>query len=103
MLSSKEKKRLRAIGHTLNPIVTIAGNGFSDGVKAEIERALKDHELIKLKILADDRVEKRAIIKLISETHGAETVQTIGGVALIYRAATKPDPALSNILRSNIL
>ena len=49
MLSSKEKKRLRAIGHTLNPIVTIAGNGFSDGVKAEIERALKDHELIKLK------------------------------------------------------
>ena len=102
MLTSKDKKRFRAIGHTLNPVVTIAGNGFSDGVKAEIERALEDHELIKLKIIADNREEKRSIIKLVSETHGAEAIQTNGGVTLIYRSAKKPDPTLSNILRSNI-
>ena len=102
MLTSKQKKRFRAIGHTLNPVVTIAGNGLSDSVKAEIERALGDHELIKLKILADDREGKRELIELVRTTHEAEIVQKIGGVALIYRAAKKPDPALSNILRSNI-
>ena len=64
MLTSKEKKRFRAIGHTLNPVVTIAGNGFSDGVKAEIERALEDHELIKLIFCAEFRGVKPTKIKL---------------------------------------
>ena len=43
-------KQLRTIGHKLKPIVTVAGNGITDGVVNELERALTDHELIKIKL-----------------------------------------------------
>lgn len=102
MISQTDKKRFKAIAHHLKPIVTIAGNGLSDAVLAEIERALTDHELIKVKI-AGDRDERREITDALIEATGAELVQAIGGVAVIYRAADKPNPALSNILRANIL
>ena len=49
-LSTALKKQYRTIGHNLNPIVTIAGNGLSEPVLAELDRALDDHELIKVKL-----------------------------------------------------
>ncbi|NCZ63912.1 MAG: YhbY family RNA-binding protein, partial [Cellvibrionales bacterium] len=49
-LKNSELKQYRAIAHRLNPVVMIGGQGVSDGVLAELDRALKDHELIKLKI-----------------------------------------------------
>jgi RNA-binding protein len=102
MLTPKQKKRFRAIGHTLRPVVTIAEKGLTASVNEEINRALNDHELIKLKIVADDRHECGDIISLIEATHELQVIQKVGGIALVYRAAKKPNPALSNILRSNI-
>ena len=49
-LDPELKKRLRGIGHALHPVVTVAGNGLSEGVLTELERALHDHELIKVKL-----------------------------------------------------
>ena len=46
MLTPKQKKRFRAIGHTLRPVVTIAEKGLTASVNGEINRALNDHELI---------------------------------------------------------
>lgn len=92
------RKQLRAIGHRLNPVV-IVSNGLSPGVNAEIARALDDHELIKIRINAADRDEKRALVDEICETLGAELIQMAGHIALIYRAALKQKPELSNLLR----
>ena len=50
--SAADKKHLRRLGHNLKPIVTIANKGLTDSVNAEIERALTDHELIKIKVLS---------------------------------------------------
>ena len=101
-MNPKLKRKLRAIGHNLKPVVTVAGNGLSDGVLAELNRALDDHELIKVKIVAD-REERREIVDAIDEFESTEIVQTIGGVARVFRPAREPDPALSNILRSDLL
>jgi RNA-binding protein len=101
-LTAKQRKRFRAIGHTLGPVVTIAGNGLSESVKQEVNRALSDHELIKIKVIADNRVERKAIIARLTSDNEALLVQSIGSIALVYRPAPKPNPALSNILRSNI-
>ena len=103
MLNQKDKKRFRAIGHHLIPIVTIAGNGLSEGVFSELTRAINDHELIKIKVLTGDRDERKTTIADIQKKLDVDIIQTIGKVALIYRAAKKPDPALSNLLRTNIL
>ncbi len=96
-LSNSEKKNFRAIGHNLSPVVIIAQNGLTENIRLEIERALNDHELIKLKLLVPDRDAKKALTKKICTDFSAECVQSIGHVILIYRAAKKPDPRLSNI------
>jgi len=49
-ISPARKKQFRTLGHKLNPIVTIAGNGLSENVLLELNRALDDHELIKVKL-----------------------------------------------------
>lgn len=98
-LSADKKKQYRLIGHNLRPIVTVAGNGLSDNVLAEIDRALTDHELIKIKLAIIDRdARKQAVVSLCEKTK-ADVVQEIGKVALIFRAAKKPNPRTSNLTR----
>jgi RNA-binding protein len=99
-LSPEERKHLRSIGHKLNPIVTIAEKGLSEGVAAELERALDDHELIKIKLAVADRELKAALIEEVCQAHNATAVQSIGKVALLLRRAKKPNPKLSNLLRN---
>ncbi len=84
-LSTENKKRFRTIGHGLKPVVTIASKGLSEGVSAEIERALGDHELIKIKISWEDRDERRGAVAKICQQHKADLVQIIGKTALLYR------------------
>lgn len=98
-LNQEQKKRYRAIGHDLNPVVTVADKGLAETVVAEIERALADHELIKVKVNVADRDRKTALIREICDQTGATLVQSIGRVALLLRRAEKPNPKLSNLAR----
>jgi RNA-binding protein len=98
-LSNEDKKHLRRLGHNLNPVVTVAGNGLSDSVMAEIERALNDHELIKVKLAVGGKEAKQMVIEEIVAKTGAVVVQTIGHIVLLLRRAEKPNPHLSNLLR----
>lgn len=100
-LSITEKKRFRQIGHQLNPVVMLGGQGLTEGVMAEIERALEDHELIKVRIGGEDREARRAVIDAITGQTRSEAVQIIGKLVLLYRAAKQPHPKLSNIMRHN--
>lgn len=97
-LDNKQLKQFRSIGHHLSPIIIIA-NGLSENINTEISRALNDHELIKIKVHSSDRDEKKAMVEQICTEQNAELVQLIGHVALIYKAAKKPNYKLSNILR----
>lgn len=98
-LTNERKKSLRTLGHQLNPIVRIASNGLTDNIITETERALSDHELIKIKINVGDRDLKQAIIASLASTLHAEVVQIIGHTALLFRKAEKPNPKLSNLIR----
>ena len=101
-LSNQQKKQFRAIGHTLKPVVTVANNGLSESVVKELERAINDHELIKVKLSVGARENKAAVLKQLNQLIGSTTIQEIGNIALIYKASTKPDRHLSNLLRSNV-
>lgn len=95
---NKTRKQFRAIGHRLHPIVIIS-NGISDNINNEIDRALTDHELIKIRINAADREEKKALVTAICERHGAELIQISGHIVLLFKAARKPKEHLSNLHR----
>lgn len=96
--ANRTRKQLRAIGHRLNPVV-IVSNGLTEGVAAEIDRALNDHELIKIRVLAADRVEKQELVTAICNSLDAELVQMSGHIALLLRPALKPKAELSNLQR----
>ena len=98
-LSIQERKRLRQIGHALNPVVMIGDKGLSENVIEETNRVLNDHELIKIKVSGEDREVRAAAITEIAKVTGAEVVQTIGKIALIYKKAAKQNPKLSNLVR----
>ena len=94
-----DHKQLRAIGHKLKPVVTVAGNGLSDNVLQEVQRALGDHELIKVKISVGDRDTRNAMIEEVCTHTGATLVQSIGNVVVLMKRAKQPDPRLSNLMR----
>ena len=71
-------------------------------VAQEIHRTLEAHELIKIKLQVHDREKRKAMIEEICGTHQAESVQSIGHVVLLYRAAKRPVPRLSNLIRKFI-
>ena len=97
--SNQDKKHLRRLGHNLKPVVTVAGNGLTENVSAEIDRALNDHELIKIKLVTEDRNDKQALTDAICKNNRAQLIQSIGHVILVFRKAKTPDPRLSNLLR----
>jgi RNA-binding protein len=98
-LSQAQKKAFRSIGHHLDPVVTVSENGASEGVMAELDRALRDHELVKVKLALPDRDDRAALLDELAAGSGAELVQKIGKMALLYRHNPRVNPKLSNIQR----
>ncbi len=99
-MSKQDSKQFRAIGHKLKPVVTVAGKGLSESVMLEIERALIDHELIKIKLVVGDRAARLAVGEDICNRTGAEVIQSIGNIILLLRRSAQPDPRLSNLIRN---
>ena len=96
-LSGKQKNHLRGLAHALNPVVSIGNKGLTESVAAEVELALAQHELIKIKLPGTDKSEKRALIDTLCEQHEAQFVQIIGRVGVIYRANVEPKINLPSI------
>ena len=82
-LSIAEKKRFRRIGHELSPVILTGGSGITEGVLAETDRALEDHELIKVRVNGEDREERSAAIQLIAAQTKSQIVQIIGKIVLL--------------------
>lgn len=87
-LTTRERAHLKARAHAMEPRVQIGKTGLTDAVVSEIDRALKAHELIKVKILAD-RDERDAIAAAMCERADAALVQQVGKIAILWRP--KPD------------
>jgi putative YhbY family RNA-binding protein len=89
-LTPAERRALRARAHTLHPTVMIGEPGLSPTVLAEIERSLQCHELIKIRVLGAGRDTRAALLSVICERTGAQPVQHIGRVLVMYRKNPEP-------------
>ena len=83
-LTSTQRRTLRARAHSLHPVVFIGDKGLTDPVLQEIEISLRSHELIKIKAQSE-RDEREVLLSEICERLGAQPVQHIGKVLVIYR------------------
>ncbi|MCB1890485.1 MAG: YhbY family RNA-binding protein [Rhodocyclaceae bacterium] len=84
-LSPARRRELKALAHHLDPVVTISDNGLSDAVLKEIETALRAHELIKIRVVGDDRDLRQQYLGGICEKTGASPVQSIGKLLVVWR------------------
>ncbi|MCP9338458.1 MULTISPECIES: YhbY family RNA-binding protein [Stutzerimonas] len=98
-LTNEQKKQYKSIGHHLKPVLIVSENGLTEGVQAELERALNDHELIKVQLRITERDDRRVVTEELCKIGGCELVQSIGKMALIYRKNPKVNKQLSNIHR----
>src|SRR3970040_753617 len=90
-MTPAERRALRARAHSLPPILQLGEKGLTDAVIAEIDRALAHHELIKVRAAPLNRDEREVALAGICERTGAEAVQHIGKMLVLYR----PKPELS--------
>ncbi|HLQ85175.1 MAG TPA: YhbY family RNA-binding protein [Salinisphaeraceae bacterium] len=84
-LPAAERRILKKQAHHLKPIVQTGAAGLTDAVAAEVDRALFDHELVKIKFSTDTRAERRAQITTLCAELEAACVQQIGHTATLYR------------------
>lgn len=93
-LSPDQRRELRARAHHLQPVVSIAEKGLSEGVLKEAEIALRAHELIKIRVYGDDRAVREAIYAELCAKLDCAPVQHIGKLLVLYRpGAEKPKVA----------
>jgi RNA-binding protein len=86
MLSKPFLKNLATKAQHLRPVIVIGNKGLTDAVHQEIESALLAHELIKIKVNAQERADRTMMINTICERHEAALVQAVGHVVVVYKA-----------------
>ena len=86
MLSEAKRKYLRRLGHDRSPVVLIGNAGLGPNLIAEMDRALVDHELVKVRARVGDRDLRDQILAELATATRSEIVQRIGHVALYYRS-----------------
>lgn len=84
-LTTRERSHLKARAHALEARVQVGHSGSTDAVVAEVDRALAAHELIKMKILDNDREVRRKIADAICVKTDAALVQSVGKVFILWR------------------
>jgi len=85
MLTGKQKRYLRALAHPLTPIFQVGKGGVNANLIKQVDDALEARELIKLNMLKNCPQDKDEVARQLSEATGAELVQVIGNVIVLYR------------------
>jgi RNA-binding protein len=89
VLTGKQRRHLRGLGHDLRPIVQIGKAGIDDGVVAAVDRALTDHELVKIKLGDAAGLDRHDAAEAIAQKTTSEVAQVLGNMLLLYRP--RPD------------
>ena len=90
-LTPADRQTLRGRAHRLDPVVWIGTDGLTGAVLAELERALKAHELIKIRVMTGDGDTRERLLGEICAATDSSPVQHIGKVLVVYRERPPAD------------
>ncbi len=90
-LNNKQRKDLKVKSHHLKPVIRIGQKGVSENLLLETGQALEIHELIKVHIADDDRDARKITALKIAEQTGAEVVNQIGKICVLYRQKNRTE------------
>jgi RNA-binding protein len=84
-LTEEQTDYLRILGHSLKPTVDVGAGGLTDSLLKELDRALADHELVKVRVRFGNRERRGKVFEDIAPLAQACLVKPDGYVALLYR------------------
>jgi RNA-binding protein len=84
-LSPSQRRYLRSLAHDLKPVILLGAKGATEAVVKELDLALTHHELVKVKLSGGDKDERQAQIDFLAGGTGAESVQQIGHIVVLFR------------------
>ncbi len=93
MLSGKQRRHLRGLGHSLKDVVHVGKEGVSEGIIGALEEALETHELIKIRLLETAGEDRHGMAEELAQQSKSDLVQVLGRTVLLYRARKK-DPVI---------
>ena len=85
VIAAAQKRYLRGLAHDLKPLILVGNKGVTDALLAELDLVLERHELVKVKVAAEDREARDAWIEDIAARANAALIQRIGHIATMYR------------------
>jgi RNA-binding protein len=88
-LKAAQKRYLRSLAHPLKPVILVGAKGVTDSLVAELALALERHELVKVKLAAEDRDARDAMIDDLVARSEASLVQRVGNIATLFRRSTE--------------
>jgi len=91
-LTPRRRATLKARAHTLEPVVTIGQHGITDAVVGEVDRSLTAHGLIKVRLAGADRTDRADLAATLCGRTGAELVQQVGRVLVLWRPRPDDEP-----------
>lgn len=84
-LSGRQKRHLRALAHHIDPLVQVGKEGVSEALVAATDRALTDHELVKVRLPQVEREERAEMASALERATGAALAGVTGRIAILYR------------------
>jgi len=84
-LTGKQRSFLRAEANNLDPVVHVGKDGINESVINQIDEALEDHELLKVRILESTGKTTKSCADELAAAASASVVQVIGGIAVLFR------------------
>ena len=84
-LTNTQTRFLKSLAHSLKPVVRVGQHGLSEAVLAELSIALNHHELVKVKVAADDKAARDAMLDQMLKKSDAVLVQRIGNMVVLYK------------------
>jgi RNA-binding protein len=84
-LTGKQRRFLRAQGHHLAAVLQIGKEGISAGFVDAVDRALEDHELIKIRVGQNAVLDREQAATELARATDSHVAQVLGNTMLLYR------------------
>jgi RNA-binding protein len=85
VLTTKQRQFLKGLAHPLSPVVRVGKGGATAAVVTETQKSLEAHELIKVRIEAEESAARKEIAATLASATDAQLVNTVGKIAILYR------------------
>jgi RNA-binding protein len=89
VLTGKQRRHLRALAHHIDPVVQVGKGGMTDALTDAVDRALTDHELVKVRVLEGAPQDRHELARPLAHALRAHVVGTVGRIVILYRQRHK--------------